>query len=156
MLKLFTAKGTCAMASHVALEEAGAAYEIAPLDFGQSQQRDPGYLAVNPKGRVPALATDRGVLTETPAILLYIAQTHPDAGLAPLDDPFALAQLQAFNSYLCATVHVAHAHGRRGARWADDPRRAGAGGEVPRAGPPCPARSCPGAGGAESLWQLEQ
>ncbi len=121
MLKLFTAKMTCAMASHIALEEAGADYEIAPVDFGRNQQREPDYLAVNPKGRVPALVTDRGVLTETPAILVYIAQTHPDAGLAPLDDPFALAQLQAFNSYLCATVHVAHAHGRRGTRWADDP-----------------------------------
>ncbi|MFC3231012.1 glutathione S-transferase family protein [Marinibaculum pumilum] len=121
MLKLFTAKMTCAMASHIALEEAGADYEIATVDFGRNQQREPDYLAVNPKGRVPALVTDRGVLTETPAILVYIAQTHPDAGLAPLDDPFALAQLQAFNSYLCATVHVAHAHGRRGARWADDP-----------------------------------
>jgi len=121
MLKLFTAKGTCATASHIALEEAGAEYEIARLDFGNSEQRQPDYLAVNPKGRVPALVTDRGVLTETPAILAYVAQTYPAAGLAPLDDAFAFAQAQAFNSYLCATVHVAHAHGRRGSRWADDP-----------------------------------
>ncbi len=121
MLKLFTAKGTCAMASHAALEEAGAEYEIARLDFGRDEQRAPDYLAVNPKGRVPALATGRGVLTETPAILAYIAQCYPAAKLAPLDDPFDFARMQAFNAYLCATVHVAHAHGRRGARWADDP-----------------------------------
>ena len=73
-----------------------------------------------PKGRVPALVTDRGILTETPAILFYIAQTHPKANLAPLDDPFAVGKIQAFNSYLCATVHVAHAHKLRGYRWADD------------------------------------
>src|SRR5262249_5144773 len=59
--------------------------------------------------------------TETPALLCFVAQRFPEADLAPLSDPFALAQVQEFNSYLCATVHVAHAHGRRGARWADDP-----------------------------------
>lgn len=69
---------------------------------------------------MPALVTDRGVITETPAILAYIAQTHPHANLAPLNDPFQFAQVQAFNSYLCATVHVAHAHRIRGTRWADD------------------------------------
>ena len=73
------------------------------------------------KGRVPSLVTDKGVLTETPAILAFIAQSFPRAGLAPLGDPFAFAQVQAFNSYLCSTVHVAHAHRMRGHRWADDP-----------------------------------
>ncbi len=68
----------------------------------------------------PALATPRGILTETPAILAFIAQSYPQAGLAPLDDPFAFAELQSFNSYLCATVHVAHAHRMRGYRWADE------------------------------------
>ena len=121
MLKLFYAPHTCALASHIALEEAGAAYEAVRIDFGTTQQRSPDYLAVNPKGRVPALVTDRGILTETPAILVYLAQLFPAAGLAPLDDPFALAEAQAFNSYLCSTVHVAHAHRMRGHRWADDP-----------------------------------
>jgi glutathione S-transferase len=73
------------------------------------------------KGRVPALVTDRGILTETPAILAFIAQNYPQAALAPLDDPFAFAQVQAFNSYLCSSVHVAHAHRVRGNRWADGP-----------------------------------
>jgi glutathione S-transferase len=121
MLKLFYATGSCALASHIAIEEAGADYEPVRVDFAANQQRSSGYLAINPKGRVPALATDRGILSETPAILLYIAQSFPAAKLAPLDDPFALAQAQAFNMYLCATVHVAHAHARRGYRWADDP-----------------------------------
>ena len=49
-----------------------------------------------------------------------MAQHFSSAELAPLSDPFALAQVQEFNSYLCSTVHVAHAHGRRGARWVDD------------------------------------
>ena len=120
MLRLYYAPGTCALATHIALEEAGAPYEAQRIDFGAQAQRSPDYLAVNPKGRVPALVTDAGTLTETPALLVYVAQQFPAAELAPLSDPFALAQAQEFNSYLCATVHVAHAHGRRGTRWADD------------------------------------
>jgi glutathione S-transferase len=69
---------------------------------------------------VPAMVTGKGILTETPAMLAFIAQTFPQARLAPVDDPFAFAQVQAFNSYLCSTVHVAHAHRMRGHRWADD------------------------------------
>ena len=121
MMKLFYAPGTCSLASHIALEEVGVPYEACRVDFSRAEQTKPDYLAVNPKGRVPALATERGTLTETPAILAFIAQSFPEARLAPLDDPFEFARLQSFLSYLCSTVHVAHAHARRGARWADDP-----------------------------------
>ena len=120
MLNLYYTPGTCALASHIALEEAGADFTLTRVHFSTAEQRGEAYRAVNPKARVPALATDRGVLTETPAILAFIAQTYPDAALAPLTDPFAFAKVQAFNAYLCATVHVAHAHRMRGARWADD------------------------------------
>lgn len=121
MLRLYYAPHTCALASQLALELTGADYEAVRVDFAAGEQRSPAYLAINPKGRVPALATERGILTETPAILLYVCRLHPEAGLAPLDDPFALAQVEAFHSYLASTVHVAHAHRMRGQRWADDP-----------------------------------
>jgi len=121
MMKLYYGVGSCSLASHIALEEADADYEAIRVDFRANQQQSPEYLALNPKGRVPTLVTDRGVLSETPAILAYIAQTHRAAELAPIDDPFAFGEVQAFNSYLCSTVHVGHAHGLRGGRWADDP-----------------------------------
>jgi glutathione S-transferase len=121
MLQLYWAPNTCALASHIALEEAGADFTLQRVDFRTDEQRQAAYLAINPKGRVPALATDRGTLTETPAILAFVAQSFPKAGLAPIEDPFAFAKVQAFNSYLCSTVHVAHAHRVRGYRWADDP-----------------------------------
>jgi len=121
MLTFFYAPKTCALASHIALEEAGATYRARRVDFASDEQTNPEYLAINPKGRVPALVTDRGVITETPAILVYVAQTHRAHDLAPLYDPFAFAELEAFMSYLCSTVHVAHAHRVRGYRWADDP-----------------------------------
>jgi glutathione S-transferase len=120
MLKLYYAPGTCAMASHIALEETGARYTTERLDFKTNQQNSAEYLAINPKGRVPSLVTDRGILTETPAMLAFIAQSFPQAKLAPSDDAFAFAQAQAFNSYLCSTVHVAHAHKGRGPRWATE------------------------------------
>jgi glutathione S-transferase len=116
----YYAPRTVSVASHIALEEAGANYESRRLDFTKTEQRSDDYLKVNPKGRVPALVTDRGIITETPAILVYIAQAYPKAMLAPLDDAFSFAKLQEFNCYLCATVHVAHAHKIRGSRWVDD------------------------------------
>lgn len=115
----YFASGTCSLAVHIALEEAGAPFKAVRVDLAQGQQRTPDYLKLNPKGRVPMLLTAQGALTETPALLLYVAQSFPQARLAPLSDPFALARLQAFNSYLCSTVHVAHAHGKRGSRWVD-------------------------------------
>lgn len=118
---LYYTPHTCALASHIALEQAGADYQVRRIDFSKHEQRSPEYLRINPKGRVPALVTNQGILTETPAILTFISQSYPAAKLAPLDDPFLLAQVQAVNSYLCSTVHVAHSHRMRGYRWADDP-----------------------------------
>jgi glutathione S-transferase len=118
---LYYAPNTCALASHIALKDAGASYELKRVDFRTTQQQSPEYVAINPNARVPAMITPRGILTETPAILAFIAQSFPNARLAPLDDPFAFADLQSFNSYLCSTVHVAHAHRMRPNRWADDP-----------------------------------
>ena len=121
MLTLYYAPGTCALATHIALEEAGADYDTVRVHFSKAEQRGADYLKINPKGRVPALVTEHGVLTETPALLIYVAERYSNEGLAPLDDAFDLARAQAFNSYLCSTVHVAHAHRMRGHRWADDP-----------------------------------
>jgi len=120
MMKLFHSPDSCARAVHIALEEAGAAYESVRMSLGHGDQRQPDYLAINPKGRVPTLVTEQGVLTETPAILVYIAQLFPQSSLALPADPFAFAEIQAVNSYLASTLHVAHAHKLRGSRWAND------------------------------------
>jgi glutathione S-transferase len=101
MIKLYYATHTCALASHIALEEAGAEYETVRISFAKEEQRKPEYLAINPKGRVPAMVTDKGILTETPAMLAFIAQSFPQAKLAPLDDPFLFAEVQA-STAICA------------------------------------------------------
>lgn len=119
MLKLFYAPGTISIAVALGLEEAGLPYEAARVDFASGAQSQPAYLAINPKGRVPALVTDSGaVLTETGALLDYIAALAPEAGLVP-DGAEDAAHMRAVMYYLASTMHVAHAHKMRGPRWAD-------------------------------------
>jgi glutathione S-transferase len=96
MLTLYYAPHTCSLASHIALEEAGASYELKRLDIDKKEHHRQDYLAINAKARVPAMVTPRGILTETPAMLAFIAQTYPAAKLAPIDDPFAFGEVQAF------------------------------------------------------------
>ncbi len=121
MYRFFYAQNSCSLASHIALELAGADYEAIKINLAGSEQREEKYLSINPKGRVPVLVTPDGILTENLAILVYVSQTFPEAHLTPRDDPFANAQVLSFCTYLSSTVHVAHAHGVRGNRWADDP-----------------------------------
>ena len=107
MLKLYYSPGACALASHIALEEAGADYEIEKIDLRQGQQKTPEYLAINPAGVTPALVTDEGVLTENLVIMGYVAQTHPDAGLADNDSSFNFGKMQSFNGFLGSSLHPA-------------------------------------------------
>ena len=121
MLKIFAAPSSVALATLILLEEVEADYELHLLDFAKGEQRESTYQAINPKGRVPAIVTEDGILTETPAILVYVAQRYGSSPLIGAHDPFIFAKVQEFNSYLASTVHVAHAHRFRGSRWADDP-----------------------------------
>lgn len=104
-MKLFYTAGACSLVPHIILEEIAAPYEVSPIDFSTGGQYKPEYLAINPKGKVPALVTNRGTITEIPAILGYLARTYPEAGLAPLD-PFEFADMQAFHIFIATTIHV--------------------------------------------------
>lgn len=119
MLTLYYAPKTCSLAPMIALEEAGAEYTAHKVNFAENEQNTAPFKYVNPKGRVPALATDKGVITENVAILAFVADVYPKMRLSR-SDPFAFAQMQAFTSYLSSTVHPHHAHNRRGSRWSDD------------------------------------
>ena len=106
MLKLFISPGACAMASHLALEEAGADYQTQTINLRAGEQRTPEYLAVNPAGVTPALQTDDGVITQNAAILGWAAQTWPEKTLAPTD-AFGVARFNAFNGWLASSLHPA-------------------------------------------------
>lgn len=119
-LKLHYAPGTISIAVAIALHEAGQEFTPIKVNFKEGAQLKPAYHKINPKGRVPVLETEGSVLTETGAILDYIAAIAPAAGLIP-ETPFEAARVRAVMYYLASTMHVNHAHGRRGGRWADQP-----------------------------------
>jgi glutathione S-transferase len=108
MLRLYYSPVACSLASHIALEEAGAEYEAIEVFARRGDTQSPEFLAVNPKGFVPVLITDRGTISESTAILTYIAQSFPNAHLLPSDDPFGVAQVTSFNAFLATAVHIAY------------------------------------------------
>lgn len=117
-LRLFYSNGACSLAPHIVLEETGIRFEPVRVDMASGQQRSPEFLRINPKGRVPALAVDDWVLTENPAILQFIARSHPDSGLWPETLPDQ-ARVAEWLAWIASTVHVAYAHVRRAERYAD-------------------------------------
>lgn len=118
-IKFYYAPSTISVATGLLLEEAGLEYERHALNLAENEQTAPDYLAINPKARVPALVTDKGILTETGAIAEFVAALTPDLGLVPFD-PWRAAQMRAISYYLASTFHVNHAHRRRGHRWASN------------------------------------
>lgn len=119
--KLYYSPGACSLASHIALEEAGADFEAVRVDL--TQPRAPEFLAVNPQGKVPAILVGDRVVTEGPAILGYVARAHPDAGLLPADEVGA-AQAAGLVAWCSSTVHVAFARVFRAERIAPAPHDA--------------------------------
>jgi len=87
-LTFFHAPNSRAGAVRILLEELGAPYDLHVLNLKKNEQRAPSYLAVNPMGKVPAIVHDGALVTEQPAIFIYLADLFPEAGLAPaLGDP---------------------------------------------------------------------
>lgn len=116
-LKLYYSPGACSLAPHIALEESGGTYEPVLVKLMEGAQKTPEYLAINPKGRVPAVADGEFVVTENPAVLRYIARKFPSAALWP-DDPRDEARCVEWLAWGSSTVHVAYAHIRRAERYA--------------------------------------
>ena len=83
MLTLYYSEKSCSFAPHILLYDTETDFIAKRIDFDKGEQNSQGYLSLNPKGRVPALMTPDGVLTENPAILLYISQMYPEKQLAP-------------------------------------------------------------------------
>lgn len=104
MLLLYYAPGTCALATHVALEEAGAAYQTRPLNLATGEHKQAEYLSINPAGEVPALAIGETILTQSVAILNWIADEFPAAKLVP-NSPLERAQVVSLLAWLASFVH---------------------------------------------------
>src|SRR6476646_8425407 len=107
MVTLYYAPGTCSLVTHTALHEAGAEHEARRVDLMKGEHRTPEYLAINPHGRVPALVTDEGAITENIAILGYLADRFGAPGSLPRGDAYKTAKDTALLTWLSVTVHTA-------------------------------------------------
>ncbi|HET6546041.1 MAG TPA: glutathione S-transferase family protein [Rhodanobacteraceae bacterium] len=102
MYTLYHSPGAASMAVHHALLEIGAEHELKPLDLAARQQKDPAYLKLNPNGMVPTLLVEGRPVWECAALLMLLAERHPEAGLAPTPGSAGRA------AYLQWMVHFAN------------------------------------------------
>jgi glutathione S-transferase len=119
MLTLYYSPGACSTASHVTIEESGAPYEAKPIMLSKGEHRTADYAKINPRQKVPALQTDKGVITENTAILAYLGKTFPEKNLLP-KDPFAEARVISTCAWLSNSVHPCFSHVFRPERFAAD------------------------------------
>lgn len=120
MLKLYYSPGAVSLVSHLMLEESGLPYELAQVPIREGKQHTPEYRRIHPLSRVPALEIGVGdVLTETPAILQYLADLAPAAALMPRE-PRARARANEWMSLFSSHVHVTVITFHRPQRYTDD------------------------------------
>lgn len=105
-LTLYYAPVTCAMVPYINLTEAGAEFDVVPLNLWAGQHQSPEFGEVNPKRRVPVLAIDGEPLTENVAINLWIARTFPAARLLPAD-PVQEIKAISHLAWCASTIHPA-------------------------------------------------
>jgi len=103
MVTLYYHTGACSLAPHIALEWIGEPYETKEVEFGDKE-----YLKINPAGAVPALDTGEGwILTQAAAVLRYLADRFPQAGLAPDGSPREEAEADRWSSFITGDLHPA-------------------------------------------------
>ncbi len=108
MYKLYYGPGTAAFAPHMMLEEIGADFELAKVDVSKATPRDPDFLKLNPNGWVPVLVHDDLVMHESAAIVMYLCDRHPEAGLAPaIGDPLR-GHFYQWLLYMADTLQIAY------------------------------------------------
>jgi glutathione S-transferase len=111
MLTLYLSSGASSMAPHIALHEVGAPFETKSISFAKKEHQQPEFRAINPEGKVPTLLIDGRRLTEVAGILFYLARRYPEAGLLPVNDPEAEAQVVSWMSFIASTIHPARRQG---------------------------------------------
>ena len=120
MLQLHYYPSNASMAPHMLLEELGVPYELKLVDRTRNAHKSPEYLLLNPNGKIPVLVDGELVLYETAAICLHLADTHPEAGLAPPLGTGARAHFYKWLVWLTNTLQAALLLYFYPERWADD------------------------------------
>jgi glutathione S-transferase len=118
---LYYYPGACSLSVHAVLEETGHAYEAKRIDIHGGENDTPEYRKLHPRGLVPVLATAEGLLTEAPAILLYLAERHPEAGLLPPERTIERTRCHEWLLLGATHPHPAFARVMRPERLSDSP-----------------------------------
>ena len=108
--RLFWDRGSANMAPHAALREIGCRVELVRVDTAKGEQRDPAYLKLNPNARVPTLVHGDRVIYEAAAILLYLCENHPEAGLMPLPGAPGRERFLQWLFWLTNTLQIEFLH----------------------------------------------
>lgn len=110
-MKLYFAPDTCSFSPHIVLQELELPYELVRVNNRTKRTSEGGdFLAVNPKGYVAALRLDNGdVLTEGPALVQYLADLKPEAGLAPPNGTLERVRLQEWLNFITSEIHAGSA-----------------------------------------------
>ncbi|WP_265570184.1 glutathione S-transferase family protein [Sphingomicrobium nitratireducens] len=104
--KLYFSPGACSLVSHIALAESGAKYETSKVDFAAKENRSEAYREIHPQGKVPALVTDKGTITENVAILGWIGDHYGKPGSVPVKDKHDRAKATELLGWCASTVHI--------------------------------------------------
>ena len=107
MLQLHYFPGNASLVSHIALEEIGSPFALRLVDRAHGEHKSAAYLALNPNGLIPVLVDGDLVLYETSAVLMHLADTHPEAGLLPTLATPERAHAYKWLAWLGGTVHAA-------------------------------------------------
>ncbi|MBX3607446.1 MAG: glutathione S-transferase family protein [Piscinibacter sp.] len=124
MLTLHYSPSDASMTPHMVLEELGVPFELALVDRSRNAQRSPEYLKLNPNGKIPVLVDDGLVLYETAAIVLHLADRHPQARLVPPLGTPQRGELYKWLFWLANTLHAEMVLYFYAERWADTPEGA--------------------------------
>jgi len=106
---LYYSPGSCSLAPHIVLHEIGQAFELRKFATSENANFSSEYLAINPKGRIPALQFNDVLVTENPAILAFLGRQFPESNLYPTQDANAEARCLEGLAWSSNTVHVAFA-----------------------------------------------
>jgi glutathione S-transferase len=105
---LYYSPSTASLVVHWLLIELGVPHELRKLDFDKREHKAPEYLSINPAGVVPTLVQDGQAITEAAAIVLHLADTHPQAGLAPAPGSPERAQYYRWMFFMANTLQPAY------------------------------------------------
>lgn len=107
-LELYYSPKACSLASHIALEESGLPYEAISVNVRNQENRNPEYLRLNAGGTVPTLVIDGQPLTESQAILTYVADLVPERELIPRPGTLARARAHEWMNLISSSLHVSY------------------------------------------------